>query len=136
MAKSFIKITHISPSDKHYLYALVTLVGVIFFWRGTWEIMDTIPLIDNLYVSLFLGLLIMTFSGVIFREFNPEEEPLTPLMELMKDTMKHPIHKRKTYLVLYHDELTNKNHQIGHADILDIEHNYVIVEQQGREFFI
>jgi|SRR3989338_6350392 len=123
-------------SDKHFLLALLAVTGVVFFWRGAWLIMDNIPILENPFVSLAIGLAVMTFSGVIYREFIPEEEPLTPLVDVIKEAFKHTPEKRKGYVIKYYDAISKKHKEISHFNILRIEHNFLITEQDGEEFFI
>ncbi len=126
----------IRESDKHFFLALLVVTGIIFFWRGAWGIMDHLPIIENYVVSLFIGLLIMTFSGVIYREFIPEEEPLTPVVDLVKDIFKHPHERRKKYVIKYYDEIAKMLKEIQHAHIKKVEHNFLVTEENGKEVFI
>lgn len=126
----------IRESDKHFLLALVAVTGVVFFWRGLWGVLDIIPIFSNVFVSLAIGLAIMTFSGIIYREFMPEEEPLTPVLDILKDIFKHPLETRKQYIIEYYDELLKAHKKITHAVIRKLEHMYMVVERKGEEFFI
>ena len=58
----------ITETDKHYLFSLLYATGIILFWRGIWEATLEIPILDNVFVSLFLGLLIITVTGVVYKE--------------------------------------------------------------------
>ncbi len=61
----------LSKLDKKFLFSLLYAVGVIFLWRGIWGIADLTPILNNFFVSFFIGLLILTITGLIFREFEP-----------------------------------------------------------------
>ena len=126
----------IRESDKHFLLALIAVTGVVFFWRGLWGVLDIIPIFSNFFVSLAVGLAIMTFSGIIYREFMPEEEPLTPVLDIIKDVFKHPIETRKQYIIEYYDDLLKTHKKITHALIKKLEHMYLVVERKGEEVFI
>jgi len=63
----------ISSKDKKYLTALLGATGVIIFWRGLWEGADLIPIVKEPIVSIFIGLAILTFTGVIYEEFYKVE---------------------------------------------------------------
>lgn len=126
----------IRESDKHFLLALIAVTGVVFFWRGLWGVLDIIPIFSNVFVSLAIGLAIMTFSGIIYREFIPEEEPLTPVLDILKDVFKHPIETRKQYIIEYYDELLKMHKKITHAVIRKLEHTYLVIERKGEEVFI
>lgn len=62
----WIKVTR---RDKEYLMFIVAGSGAILFWRGIWHIADITPIVQNPFVSLFLGLLILTVTGFLWREF-------------------------------------------------------------------
>lgn len=126
----------IRESDKHFLLAVLVVTGIVFFWRGAWGIMDHTPIISDYFVSIFIGLVIMTFSGVIYREFIPEEEPLTPILDALKDIFKHPVEKRKAYVIKYYDEIAKIMKEITHAHIKQIERNFLVMEKNGEEYFI
>lgn len=126
----------IRESDKHFLLALIAVTGVVFFWRGMWMLADIVPILNNPFVSLAIGLAIMTFSGIIYREFIPEEEPLTPVLDILKDVFKNPIEIRKKYVIEYYDELLKAHKKITHAVIRKLEHTYLVIERKGEELFI
>ena len=50
-------------------FLLVTgSIGVILFWRGVWALADGTPILENPWVSLFLGLVILVLSHQFYRE--------------------------------------------------------------------
>lgn len=59
----------VTRKDKQYLALLVAGTGIVLFWRGIWHLADITPVVENPFVSLFLGLLILTITGFIWREF-------------------------------------------------------------------
>lgn len=126
----------IRASDKHFLLALLAVVGVVFFWRGLWGVLDITPIVSNFFVSLAIGLAIMTLSGVIYREFAPEEEPLTPVLDILNAAFEKSESKRKEMVIEYHDDLMQKHKKILHTHIKSIEHNFIITERAGEEYFI
>jgi len=126
---------HLSSSDKNYIAALTVVIGIILFWRGVWEAAYTIPILSNPFVSLFIGLLIITLTGVIFQEFDPFRASTTKTMEILNEIVSRK-HKKERYEVIYFDELANKRISIPHKNIKKIEHNFIVVEEDGREIFI
>lgn len=133
--KKVLSFFRVKPSDKHFLLALLAIIGVVFVWRGAWVIMDITPIIQDPFVSFFIGLIIVTFTGVIYREFLPEEEPFTEVLDLIKEGFRKP-NKRERFLIRYYDEVSQKHHEIKHAEVKKIEHNYLIVERSGKEVFV
>ncbi|MBS3158173.1 DUF504 domain-containing protein [Candidatus Woesearchaeota archaeon] len=126
----------ISETDKHYLGALVVLTGVIFFWRGLWAVLDMTPVIENAFVSLFIGLTIMTLTGVIFKEFDPFAAKIQKTMEILHEIVSHKHDKEKDFKIKYFDEASQKHHIIQHHKIKRIEHNFIVFEEKGKDVFI
>lgn len=126
----------LSEKDKHYSAALIVLTGVIFFWRGLWDILGFIPVVGNPFVSLFIGLVIITFSGVIFNEFDPFKARLQQTTELLHEIESHKYDKAKNYAIKYYDETAKKHHILQHHRIKKIEGNFIVFEEKGREVFI
>ncbi|MBW3015646.1 DUF504 domain-containing protein [Candidatus Woesearchaeota archaeon] len=126
---------YITQRDKIFLQALLTGTGIILFWRGLWQIADNIPIIENNYVSLFLGLLVLTLSGRVFTEFaaGPGYEVTEYLSKLRA---KHPKEQYGLYRILYFDKLSNQLHEVSLSEIIDIEHDSIIVKVGNREYFI
>lgn len=125
----------ISATDKRYLAALVVLTGVVLFWRGVWDSLYMIPIIDNSLVSLFLGLLILTLSGVIFQEFDPLSKKIANTMEILNEIVSRK-RKKEKYEIHYFDEKKNKAEIIAHEKIKKMEHNFLVLEEKDREIFI
>ncbi|HIH43143.1 TPA: DUF504 domain-containing protein [Candidatus Woesearchaeota archaeon] len=126
----------LSEKDKHYSAALIVLTGIIFFWRGLWDVLGFIPVVENPFVSLFIGLLIMTFSGVIFNEFDPFKARLQQTTELLHQIESHKYDKSKNYAIKYYDEASKKHHTLQHHRIKKIESNFIVYEDKGKEIFI
>ncbi|MBI4440880.1 hypothetical protein HY639_01815 [Candidatus Woesearchaeota archaeon] len=59
----------VTRRDKEYLLLIVAGSGAVLFWRGIWNIADIVPVVQNPFVSLFLGLTILTVTGFLWREF-------------------------------------------------------------------
>jgi len=51
------------------LYALFGGVGVVLFWRGVWHSADGIPFLENSWVSIAVGSLILLVIGVFVSVF-------------------------------------------------------------------
>lgn len=58
-------------TDKHFLLSMFIATGMILFWKGLWEGVGSLPVLDNAWVDLFIGAVMLTLSGVIFSEFDP-----------------------------------------------------------------
>jgi len=109
---------------------------MIIYWRGLWDILYLIPIVDNPFVSLFIGLTVITLSGVVFAQFDPLKAKTTKIMNLLNDIASHKHMKEEDYELWYHDETTDEIHPVGHHNIKKLEHNFVVTEVDGKEFFI
>ena len=88
--------------DRHFLWSLYSAVAIIFIWKGLWEGIYEIPYFGDPFVFLFIGLAMLTFSGVIFREFDPLgglEKSIDKVLHLVYN---HP-HK-EDFQIKYYDK--------------------------------
>ena len=120
---------------KKYFWAILGGVGMICLWAGVWDGIGGLPYLENSLVSLGIGIAILTFSGTIYKEFDPlkeaEEEVHKQLQEIHKHPQKHLFH------IKYFDNFKN-NHIILSADkIHNIEKGFIIMlDDKGNEKFI
>ena len=127
-------IFRLRESDRHFLFSLLIGIGVIFCWRGVWEGSMEIPVLDNVWVALFLGLIILTFSGIIFKEFDPFGGLEKSTLRIMHAIHHHP--QRKKFTIFYHDRFKKKNIGMKASSIHNIEKNVISFRIQGKEVFI
>ena len=61
--------------DRHFLWSMYSAAAIIFAWKGVWEGIYELPVIRDFvnteFIFLFLGLTMLTFSGLVFKEFDP-----------------------------------------------------------------
>jgi len=124
-----------TETDKRYLLSLLVATGIILFWRGIWEASYDIPLLSNVYVSLFLGLLILTLTGLIYREFDPFEGKLRQITKLMNNVMSE-VKRGKKYDIHYFDQITKRHRRIDPKNIHRIEQNYIVIKERTGERFV
>lgn len=126
-------------TDKHFLWSLLGAMGIILFWRGIWNGIDSLEGIQHWgwithpSVSLFLGLSILTFSGLIFRD-DPLGGIEKGVMDVLHKIQFHP--EKKHISVTYHDKLTKKDVHIRAEDIKQIDKNMLLVHSEGKESFV
>lgn len=126
---------HITEQDKSFLMSLGYATGIILFWRGIWEGSAEIPILSNVWVSLFLGLLILTLTGWIYRQFDAFSMGTNKLI----NTLTHVVHeeaKGVKHFLFYFDELTNKHHRVPMSRVRKVEETHVVLEHEGKEVFI
>lgn len=121
--------------DRHFLWSLFGAVGLILFWRGVWELPAELPFNDLPWISLFIGLCILTLTGLVFREFDP----LGGLEKSLSRTFRHinNSHDKENYLLIYHHPELKKNVEINGSRLRAVEKEYLVFEDaKKKEFFI
>ncbi|MBI5391266.1 DUF504 domain-containing protein [Candidatus Woesearchaeota archaeon] len=122
-------------SDKHFLWSLFSAIGIVMIWKGIWEGIGSLPIIENPWVSLFIGLIMLTFSGIIFKEFDPLGGLEKGIADIMNHIQHHP--KKHEFSVKYYDSLKKKEVLIAARDIHHLEKNMVaIIGEGGKEVFV
>ncbi len=120
--------------DKHFLLALLSATGIILFWRGIWEGVGALPLLESPWVSLFVGALILTMSGILFSEFDPLGGIERSTMKVLHMMRNHP--DRHEFSIKYLDNARKKVTELSAKSMRHIERNNIIFHQKGREVFI
>ena len=80
--------------DKHFLWSLLAAMGIIFVWKGLWEGLYEIPYLGDPWVALFVGLTMLTLSGLIFREFDPLGSLDKSVNKITTHVKNHPLKKK------------------------------------------
>ncbi|MEA3429694.1 MAG: RNA repair domain-containing protein [Nanoarchaeota archaeon] len=127
---------YITARDKQLLRALMIGTGIILFWRGLWGIADGTPILENFFVSLFVGILILLFSGVIFEEFGAKENIYVATKYIRGLLRKHPKKSHKDFVVHFHDKIHKKIRKFKLHEIENIEKDAIIIKFKKREYFI
>lgn len=121
--------------DKRFLFALLYATGLILLWRGIWETSAVIPVLENPWVVLFIGLFILTMTGLIYREFDMLSQRVYNLSKILNDVIVQT-KRGAEYRIVYYDAIRNDTHSISSKRIHNVETEFMIVEQQGHETFI
>ena len=48
------------------IYALLTFIGIVFLWYGVWTLISEIPGLDNPYLAIGIGLVILLVLGQFY----------------------------------------------------------------------
>ena len=120
--------------DRHFLWSLLAAIGVIFIWKGLWEGLYEIPYFGEPWVALFVGLAMLTFSGIIFREFDPLGGIEKSTNKVIKDIVRSS--NRKNFKIIYHDNVRKKDILISGDKIKSIEKSAIIIKEKNKEHFI
>ncbi|MBI4980347.1 DUF504 domain-containing protein [Candidatus Woesearchaeota archaeon] len=128
--------------DKHFLWSLFVALSVILLWKGLWEGMYEfmewirLPQLADPFVFLFLGLVMLTFSGIIFREFDPLDGMDKSANKIMHHIHNHP--RRQEFKIRYYDKTQRKHFAIRGDALRQVERGTLIVEHENgkQEAFI
>ncbi len=130
--------------DKHFLSSLYIAVAVIFTWKGIWDGLYEIPFLGSLdcpaiinlesctpLVFLFIGFAMLTFSGLIFKEFDPLGGIQKTVSKILHDIQVHP--EKKHFRIRYYDKTQKKTITIPAEWIKKIEKNALTVVPPGKK---
>ncbi|MEK6937586.1 MAG: RNA repair domain-containing protein [Nanoarchaeota archaeon] len=120
---------------RHYLFAVIGVIGIVLFWAGLWDGIGSLWLLKNPLVSLAAGLVILASSGLLLKEFDPLKEEEQKIHAEMLKIHHHP--QKQEFHIKFHDRLKGKDvlHQVKH--LKDIEKGFLIfVEKEGKELFV
>lgn len=119
----------IREQDKHFIWSLLAATGIIFVWKGLWEGIYELPYIGDSWVILFIGFALLTFSGLIFKEFDPMGSLDKSISKIIHHVKTHP--KKHEFLVKYYDKIKKKDVLIKAGDIKKVEKGSLVIK--GRQ---
>ena len=120
--------------DKHLLLSLLAATGIILFWRGMWEVADMLPVISHPLASLVTGLVILAFSGIIFKEFDPLGGIEKSSLNVIHNIHTHP--KKHEFTIRYYDKAKKEEVDISAKNIKSIEKNNIEIHIGRKEIII
>jgi len=124
-----------SEEIKKYFWYIFGMIGVVFFWAGTWDGLGYIhPIISNPWLSLVLGITMLSLSGVIFKDANPLWEVEKPVKSEARKVHRHP--QKDEFHFKYEDRIKNKE-LLFHAEKLKrVEKEFLVFLDKGKEVFV
>ena len=125
------EVTMLREQDKHFLWSLFVAVGVIMVWKGLWEGLYEIPYLGDAWVALFIGLTMLTLSGIIFKEFDPLGNLDKSAKSMIKLITTHP--DRKHFMLKYHDNHLKKDITFNASDIRGVEKDSIVLNVDGKK---
>ena len=123
-------------SLRHYFWSIFSVIGIVLLWAGIWEGIGGLPYIVNPIVSLVVGLILLSFSGIFKKEFDPLTEAEKSINSLIYNIRRHP-HKHEFH-ISYHDHAKNKRILIHAKHLKGIEKGdfLVVADKKYGETFI
>jgi len=120
--------------DKHFLSSLYWAISIIFVWKGLWEGLYELPYIGDPFVFLFIGFAMLTFSGLIFKEFDPLGGVDKAITQKLQEVKSHP--QKQHFEVVYVDKFQKKDVKIPATDIEKVEEGALVLKTENKEIFI
>lgn len=121
---------------KKYFWSLFGVLGIVFFWAGIWDGVGGLPYISIPWVSLLVGLAIILFSGLIFKQIDPfGGEEITKISDALHQVHQHPL--KQEFTIHYYDKIKKKNIQVSAEKLDRIEkETFLVLKQADKELFI
>ena len=120
---------------KRYFWALFGAVAIIAFWAGVWDGVGYLPYLENPWLSLAIGLVILVSSGYLFKEFDPLEDAEIKITNLIRGIHKDP--KKHEYHIKLHDKVKRKDILFEAKHLKDIEKGFLVfMVKEGKEIFV
>lgn len=116
--------------DKHFLASLYAAIAIIFAWKGLWEGIYSIPYIGDPLVFLFIGFAMLTFSGLIFKEFDPLGNIQKASLNAIRSVNNHK--DKKNFTIKYYDKVRKKKVSIPAEKIRKIERGALIITHPDK----
>lgn len=122
-------------TDKRFMQAMFIGTAIILYWRGVWEGVGELPLLENPWVSLFVGAFLLTITGVLFSEqFDPFGGIEAGILKTLHHIHNHP--KKEEFQLKYYDGVSKKEKIVEAQKIKHIEKNIIAFHEKDREVFI
>lgn len=120
---------------KYYFWYIFGVMGIVFFWAGVWDGIGSLPFIKNPLISFILGLLILTLSGIVFKEFDPLKEAEKTITNIMEEIHNHE--QKQEFHIKYNDKIKQKEIIYPANSLKKIEKGFlVLIDQEKKEIFI
>ncbi len=127
----------LSLKIKKYFWTVFGIMGIVMFWAGIWDGVGYLPYLNIPWVSLLVGLGIILFSKVIFKQVDPfgEEGEMTKISNALHQVHQHPL--KQEFTIHYFDKIKKKYLQVSAEKLDRIEkETFLVLKQADREFFI
>jgi len=118
---------------RHYLWSLFGAIGIVIFWEGVWGGIGGLPYLSIWWVSFIVGIAMLSFSGIIFKQYDPLEEVERSAHEVMHRINRHP--QKHEFRITYHDKMKG-HHTLEAKDLQRIEKGFLVFLQKGKEVFV
>ena len=119
---------------KRYFWYIFGILGTLFFWAGMWDGLGSIGFLKNPFISMAIGLTLLSLSGVIFKDANPLWEVEKPVKAEAKKVHHHPL--KHEFHFKYEDHLKKKELTIHAGKLKRVEKEFLVFLDKGKEVFV
>ncbi len=119
---------------KQYFWYIFGIIGVVFFWTGTWDGLGNLWLLKNPVISFVVGIILLSISGVLFKDSNPLWESEKPVKSEAKKVHRHP--QKHEFHFKYQDHVKNKELILPAQKLRRIEKEFLVFLDKGKEVFV
>jgi len=119
---------------KRYFWYIFGILGTLFFWAGMWDGLGSIGFLKNPFISMAIGLTLLSLSGVIFKDANPLWEVEKPVKAEAKKVHHHPL--KHEFHFKYEDRIKNKELLLHAGKLKRIEKEFLVFVDKGKEIFV
>ena len=122
--------------DKHFLWSIYSAIAIVFCWKGIWDGIYEIPYLGDPFIFLFIGFAMLTFSSLIFNEFDPLGGVEKAVSKVFKKIDSYP--QNNQFQIIYYDKHLKKEIMIPASRLIKFEKDALIVKhhQKNEEMFI
>ena len=118
---------------KKYFWYFFSTLGVVFFWAGTWDGIGHISFLKIPWVSLGIGIILLSISGIIFKDETKLAEKTAH--SVLSEVHHHP--QREQFHIKYNDKIKKQHITIRADQIKSIEKGFLVLEaKKGVETFV
>ncbi|MEK6845854.1 MAG: RNA repair domain-containing protein [Nanoarchaeota archaeon] len=116
---------------KQYFWSIFGAIGIIAFWAGVWEGIGGLPYLENAGVSLVVGLVLLTFSGLFYKQFDPLGEVEKSVHKTLHFVHRHP--QKEEFHIKYHDRMRKKEIILNLGELRNIEKGFLVLVEKGKK---
>ena len=120
--------------SRHYFWFFFGVMGVVFFWAGTWDGLGTLPYLENPWISLSIGLIMVLLSKTVFAQVDPVKKAEEAAQAVLQQIHLHP--RKHEFHIKYHDKISQKELLIRGDKFKSLEKGFLLLEGKGQEEFI
>lgn len=119
---------------KKYFWYLFGMIGIAFFWAGVWDGLGNLGPLENPLVSLMVGVILLSLSGIILKDANPLWEVEKPVKSEAKKVHHHP--QKDEFHFKYEDHIKNKELLLHAGKLRRVEKEFLVFIDKGKEVFV